>query len=116
MANLLIGIDLGGTNIKIGCFDTHLKVLKKTSITTDADTGPQAVVERMIAAIGGLVKESGFTLSDISAACQRMPAGGTVAELRYYFPPPYFLARPGRQAHNHHRAAKRGIDTGQLRD
>jgi glucokinase len=75
MANLLIGIDLGGTNIKIGCFDTHLKLLKKTSITTDADTGPQAVVERMIAAIGGLVKcrkascgESGFTLSDISAA------------------------------------------------
>ena len=68
MGNILIGIDLGGTNIKIGCFDIRLKVLKKTSITTDACLGPQAVVERMIAAVGGLVKESGFTLSDISAA------------------------------------------------
>jgi glucokinase len=68
MANLLIGIDVGGTNIKIGCFDTNLKLLKKTSITTDADTGPQAVVEKMLAAIDKLVKESGFKPSDISAA------------------------------------------------
>jgi glucokinase len=68
MANLLIGIDVGGTNIKIGCFDAHLKLLKKTSITTDADTGPQAVVKKMLAAIDKLVKESGFTSSDISAA------------------------------------------------
>jgi glucokinase len=68
MANILIGIDLGGTNIKIGCFDTQLEVLKKTSITTNARLGPQAVVERMVAAIGRLVKESGFDLSDVSAA------------------------------------------------
>jgi glucokinase len=68
MANILIGIDLGGTNIKIGCFDTHLKLLKKISITTDAGTGPQAVVEKMLTAIGELVQEIGFTLSDISAA------------------------------------------------
>jgi glucokinase len=68
MANLLIGIDLGGTNIKIGCFNAHLKLLKKTSITTDADTGPQAVIKKMLAAIDKLVKESGFKLSDISAA------------------------------------------------
>jgi glucokinase len=68
MANILIGIDLGGTNIKISCFDMQLEVLKKTSITTDACLGPQIVVERMIAAIGRLVKESGFDLSNISAA------------------------------------------------
>lgn len=68
MANILIGIDLGGTNIKIGCFDAHLKLLKKTSITTDADSGPQPVVKNMLAAIGKLVKESGFSSSDISAA------------------------------------------------
>jgi glucokinase len=68
MANLLIGIDVGGTNIKIGCFDANLKLLKKTSITTDADSGPQAVVKKMLVAIDGLVKESGFKLSDISAA------------------------------------------------
>ncbi|MDD5064440.1 MAG: ROK family protein [Phycisphaerae bacterium] len=68
MANLLIGIDVGGTNIKIGCFDTRLNLLKKISITTDADSGPQAVVEKMLAAVDKLVKECGFTSSDISAA------------------------------------------------
>lgn len=67
MANLLIGIDVGGTNIKIGCFDAHLKLLKKTSITTDADTGPRVVVKKMLAAIDKLVKASGFSSSDISA-------------------------------------------------
>jgi glucokinase len=68
MANLLIGIDVGGTNIKIGCFDTHLKLLKKTSIATDAGAGPQPVVKRIVDTVGALVKESGFKLTDISAA------------------------------------------------
>ncbi|MBN1391699.1 MAG: ROK family protein [Sedimentisphaerales bacterium] len=67
MANLLIGIDVGGTNIKIGCFDAHLKLLKKTSITTDAGAGPQPVVKRIIDSVGALVKESGFNQSEISA-------------------------------------------------
>ncbi len=31
MTKVLIGIDLGGTNIKIGCFDTRLSLIRKVS-------------------------------------------------------------------------------------
>lgn len=57
--DLLIGIDLGGTNIKIGTFDQDLKHLAKTSVATAVDMGPQAVVDRMAVAIRDLVKKAG---------------------------------------------------------
>jgi glucokinase len=68
MGNVLIGIDLGGTNIKVGCFDLRLKLLQKTSLETAADMGPQAVVERMAATINKLVEQCGFKIGDIAAA------------------------------------------------
>jgi len=68
MSEILIGIDVGGTNIKIGCFDLQLNLISKTSVTTEADMGPEPVVERMVEAIIGLVKEAGFNPEDISAA------------------------------------------------
>lgn len=42
-----IGIDFGGTNIKIGCFSADLRLLWKTSIPTDAQMGPAIVIDRM---------------------------------------------------------------------
>jgi len=46
-----IGIDFGGTNIKIGCFAADLRLLWKTSIPTDAHMGPAIVIDRMVEAI-----------------------------------------------------------------
>jgi glucokinase len=68
MRSMLIGIDLGGTNIKVGCFDLQLKLLKKTALETAADMGPQTVVERLSTEIERLVGQCGFKLSDIAAA------------------------------------------------
>jgi len=68
MERLLIGIDLGGTNIKIGCFDQSLKLLRKSSVTTGIDMGPDVVVDRIIAGIASLVAENGSMLEDILAA------------------------------------------------
>ena len=67
MKKILIGIDLGGTNIKVGCFDLNLKLIEKTSLDTDADMGPTTVVERMSQTIEQLVKQCGFTIKDIAA-------------------------------------------------
>jgi len=44
---IFIGIDLGGTNVKIGCFDSQLELICKTAATTKADMGPEAVVDRI---------------------------------------------------------------------
>ena len=67
MRNILIGIDLGGTNVKVGCFDLNLKLLKKISLETAADMGPMTVVERIAATIEQLVRQCGFMTKDITA-------------------------------------------------
>lgn len=68
MEKLLIGIDLGGTNIKIGCFDQRLELLRRSAVTTGVDMGPDVVVDKIIAEITDLVGQNGSTLDDILAA------------------------------------------------
>ncbi|MCP4454074.1 MAG: ROK family protein [Planctomycetes bacterium] len=68
MSSVLVGIDLGGTNIKIACFDMNLKLLKKTSVTTGVDMGPAAVVDRIDHAIADLLAQQGLSLTDLAGA------------------------------------------------
>ncbi|MCF7974704.1 MAG: ROK family protein [Phycisphaerae bacterium] len=68
MSTLFIGVDVGGTNIKIGCFDGDLKLLEKVSVTTDVDMGPEVVVQRMGEAVRQLLKDLGYSLKDVRAA------------------------------------------------
>lgn len=68
MGKIFVGIDIGGTNVKIGCFDPELKLLCKTSVATQADMGPEILVERIGQAIEDVLKTEGFGLSDVSAA------------------------------------------------
>jgi glucokinase len=49
MKEIFVGIDLGGTNVKIGCFDSQLKLIYKTAAATKADMGPETVVDRIAA-------------------------------------------------------------------
>lgn len=67
MSKILIGIDIGGTNIKIGCFDNDLKLLCKTSVETKADMGPEVVVERIGRATENVLASESLNFSDISA-------------------------------------------------
>ena len=68
MGKILIGIDLGGTNIKVGCFDIGLNLISKISVETKADLGPEDVIDRLADAIKNLVGSAGLGLSDIAAA------------------------------------------------
>ena len=45
MGEIFVGIDLGGTNIKFGLFDSALKLVCKTSVPVEADIAPEAMVE-----------------------------------------------------------------------
>lgn len=47
MKKIFVGIDFGGTNVKIGIFDSDLKLLAKTSVETKADTGPESLIDRI---------------------------------------------------------------------
>ena len=67
MSETFVGIDVGGTNIKIGLFDAELKLLSKTSVTTDADMGPEIVIDKMAQTVKDIVAEAGLSLEDIVA-------------------------------------------------
>lgn len=46
-----VGVDLGGTSIKIGLVDPNGKILKKKSIDSCASKGPDAVIEQIVKGI-----------------------------------------------------------------
>jgi glucokinase len=54
-----IGIDLGGTNIKLGLIRADGKILKRLNIPTLANQGPKAVIARIIAEINCLNRYHG---------------------------------------------------------
>jgi len=68
MGKILVGIDLGGTNIKVGTFDSDLNLIDKASVTTGAHMGPTAVVNRMVERISDLLADHGCGLSDLACA------------------------------------------------
>ena len=67
MSEMFVGIDLGGTNIKIGLFDSELKLLSKTSVATKVDMGPEVVIDKMAQTVEKLLVEVGLSLLDVVA-------------------------------------------------
>ncbi len=66
-AGYFLGIDLGGTNVKIGCFDSDMNLLGKTSVPTNIDMGPQYVVDQMGLAGKNLLSSAGLDIKDLAA-------------------------------------------------
>lgn len=62
---IFIGIDLGGTNIKIGCFDSKIKLIRKTEVTAEIDMGPKVVVDKMAWTVKKLLADAGLSLRDV---------------------------------------------------
>lgn len=67
MSDIFVGIDLGGTNIKIGCFNSELKLLCNTSTPTEADQGPEHVINKMAETTEKLLEDNSFDPNDIAA-------------------------------------------------
>ncbi len=68
MANIFIGIDLGGTNIKVGCFDSDLKLLAKISTSTEVEKDAETIIENIAKASEQCVAKSGFSMNNVLAA------------------------------------------------
>ncbi len=67
MSGTFIGFDVGGTNVKIGLFDSNLKLISKTSVTTEAEMGPDVVIDKMAKTAEKLLTQAGLSLKDIVA-------------------------------------------------
>ncbi|MEJ2705220.1 MAG: ROK family glucokinase [Sedimentisphaerales bacterium] len=67
MSGTFVGIDVGGTNVKIGLFDSNLKLICKTSVTTEAEMGPDVVINKMAMTVEELLDKASLPLEDIVA-------------------------------------------------
>jgi len=76
-----VGIDLGGTNIKLGVVDDLGRTLSRLSIPTQAERGPEDASKRMGAAVLRAIAEAGLTPAKVvyaglgSPGTMDIPAG-----------------------------------------
>lgn len=63
----VVGIDLGGTNIKFGIVKTTGEVVHKLSIPTEGQTGPSGVIKRMCDGTLEVIRQAGLCKERILA-------------------------------------------------
>lgn len=61
---IIIGIDLGGTKIKIGLLNQEYQIVGRTAISTNADRPYQQVIEDMGQTAINLLEKNGYQLKD----------------------------------------------------
>lgn len=64
---LFLGIDVGGTNIKLGIVDDEGRVVGKTHLATQEQRGPEDAVRRTRQATDELLAQLGIRLSELAA-------------------------------------------------
>ena len=68
MSELIVGVDLGGTNTKTAVVTRDRRVLAKDSRPSQAEGGPDAVMRVMVESIDAALKQAGASRSDVLAA------------------------------------------------
>ena len=62
-----VGIDLGGTNLKLGLVTAAGKLVERLSRPTEAEGGPPHVIDRMAEAVRDLCRKAGVPLAGVAA-------------------------------------------------
>lgn len=63
---LFFGVDVGGTNIKLGLVDDKGKTVGYHSIPTDVDKGPDAAVQRIAEGFDHVLEQAGSERADVA--------------------------------------------------
>jgi len=64
-----IGVDLGGTSIKLGIVTNTGKLIKKITVRTESQNGPKKVIGNIIAGVRHLTEKSNYKISGIGIGC-----------------------------------------------
>jgi glucokinase len=78
MSDLVVGLDLGGTQIRTVLADATGAVLARHSILTQAQEGPDAVLERIYAAIAAVIPGTGVSAIGVGAPGPTDPYQGVI--------------------------------------
>lgn len=64
-----IGVDLGGTNIKIGIVSEKGKLVKSLSVKTEAEGGPKKVISNIVKGIDEILSKNKLKIQGIGVGC-----------------------------------------------
>ena len=79
-APFFVGVDVGGTNIKIGAVDDEGRPLSWTSLPTEQERGPQDAIGRVGEALKRVIGEAGLEKSAIARVGLGTPGTMDVAQ------------------------------------
>lgn len=63
---LFVGVDVGGTNIKLGIVDDEGRTIGRTSIRTEVPLGPDAALVRAGQAVAGLLAQFDLSMDEVA--------------------------------------------------
>jgi glucokinase len=64
-----IGVDLGGTSIKLGIVTNTGNLIKKITVRTEAEKGPKKVIGNIVSGINELTHKSKYNITGIGIGC-----------------------------------------------
>lgn len=73
MSKFACGIDLGGTNLHIGITDDDGNIIIKEKCSTEAEKGPESIIERMRLSVKTLLRQSGIEDKELSGISIGVP-------------------------------------------
>ena len=65
MGNCIVGIDLGGTNLKAGIVDTGGKILHRLSVKTHSDADPQIISNQILELVAEIIRSAQVKAPDM---------------------------------------------------
>ena len=65
----VIGVDLGGTSIKLGIVSDSGKIVKKNSVRTEAEKGPEFVIDNIKKGIHSFISDKKYKIKGIGIGC-----------------------------------------------
>ena len=83
---LFLGVDVGGTNIKIGLVDDQGRVVCKTSSPTHEENGPADALRRCRAAVDEMLAAASLKLADVAAIGLATPGTMDIPAGRLLYP------------------------------
>lgn len=74
MREYAIGIDVGGTNIKVGLFDREMKMVKKIQTLTDKELEADQMMDLLATLVRQLLSETGLTTDNLRGIGAAFPS------------------------------------------
>lgn len=86
-SDYIVGVDLGGTKIQAGIYDQKLTLIGATKISTKADRGTDAVLDRIARCVRDAVDECDLSLKQVQAIGIGAPGAVDSVEGRVIYAP-----------------------------